>query len=266
MKMNYLLKSKPNNIYRFTNIIIISVFAVLIILSFIFPNTTKYFFDTVSKPIWNISDGTKNTFGNIYNFLSIQNNLVIKNKNLGNQVDSLNLKVIDYDTILKENQDLKSMLGRKDATSRVLARVLSLPPQSPYDTLVIDVGLSDGIQSGDKVYISNTIIIGLTTSVALHTSTVELFSTGDRKMQVILERTGASYDVVGRGGSNFSIESPKEADILWGDVFTYPGLTPSVVGSVYYIDTNSQSSFKTIFIRIPGNVFQSKWVFVEKNF
>jgi hypothetical protein len=61
-----------------------------------------------------------------------------------------------------------------------------------------------------------------------------------------------------------SVEVPKDADILWGDVFEYPNLKTSVVGSVYYVDQSAQSSFKTIYIRVPGNIFQTKWVMVEK--
>ncbi len=69
----------------------------------------------------------------------------------------------------------------------------------------------------------------------------------------------------GAGGGNITLEVPKDTDVLWGDVFVYPGIAPSVLGSVYYIDNNSQSAFKTVYIRVPGNLFSAQWVFVEKN-
>lgn len=262
--MNYLLKSKPKHEYRFKTIAIVSIFVVLSALAFFFNSGMRSIFTTIAKPIWSMRDMATGSFGNIYDFFSLQKNLVMQNVNLKEQVDLLNLKVIDHDTILKENQDLKAMFGRNSNTERLLSRVLSKPPQSPYDTLVIDVGSGDGVKMGSKVYTSENIIIGMITSVTPHTSLVELFSTGDKKTEVVLERTGASYEIVGSGGANLSIQTPKDSDILWGDVFVYPGLTPSVIGTVYYIDTNSQSSFKKIFLRIPGNVFQSKWLFVDK--
>lgn len=264
MKMNYLLKSKTNHEYRFKNVLIVLFFAVLGILISIFPVGIKNIFNTIAKPIWSIGDFSKNSFGNIYSFFSLQNNLVLKNKNLEEQVNTLNMQVVDYDAVLKENQDLKAMYGRKNDNERILARVLSKPPQSPYDTLVVDTGLNYDIKVGDMVYMSDNIIVGEVVSVTSNTSMIQLFSSGDRRTQITLERTGATYEVIGQGGANFTIEAPKDADILWGDVFTYPGIVSSVIGSVYYIDSNSQSSFKTIFIKIPGNIFQSKWVFIEK--
>lgn len=262
--MIYLLKSRQKGENRPRNILIVCVFFLLFILSFIFPNFSRGVFVGFSRPIWAIGDTTKNGFENVYNFFSLQKNLVNENKNLKDQIDALNLKVIDYDAVTKQNTDLKNLLGRSASSNSVVSRVISEPPQSPYDTLVIDVGSSDGIILGDKVYISDSIIIGEITSVTPHTSLVEMFSTGDKKTESVLERTGASYELSGRGGANFSVDVPKDADILWGDTFTIPGLSSSVLGSVYYIDTNSQSAFKTVFIRIPGNVFQTKWVFVQK--
>lgn len=252
------------NQYWFRNILIVLFFVSLIFCGFLFPNALKNFFETAGRPVWSTGNFASSAFGNVYNFFSLQKNLVARNKILEDQVNTLNLKVIDYDTVQKENQDLKNLLGRKDMSDRILSKVLSRPPQSPYDTLVIDIGSDYDINPGDKVYISDNIIVGIITNVTPHTSLVELFSGSSKKTESVLERTGASYEISGRGGANFSVDVPKDADILWGDVFTYPELTDSVLGSVYYIDTNSQSSFKTIFIRTPGNIFQSEWVFVEK--
>ena len=264
MKMNYLLKSKPKHEYRFKIILVVTVFVILSAIAFLFNKGTRNVFTTIARPFWNVGEISSNGFNNVINFFHLQSSLISKNKDLQNQIGTLNLKLIDYDIVTKENQDLKGMFGRIDTTNRILSRILSKPPQSPYDTIVIDVGSRDGVNMGNKVYISDNIIVGTITSVAPHTSLVELFSDGDKKQVVVLERTGASYDLVGSGGANMTIQVPKEADILWGDIFTYPGLTPSVIGSVYYIDTNSQSSFKTVFLRIPGNIFQVKWVFVER--
>ncbi len=183
---------------------------------------------------------------------------------LQDEIASLKQKEIDYDAILAENQSLKAQFGRMENKNRVLAAIISKPPASPYDTFVLDVGSVEGVVLSDKVFISDTVIVGVITSVTSHTSLVTLFSGGGNKQQAILARTGASYELVGEGGANLELEVPKDTDILWGDSFMYPGLSTSVIASVYYIDTNSQSSFKTIYLRIPGNVFQTRFVFVQK--
>ena len=196
-------------------------------------------------------------------FFDFRTDLVSRNLLLQDEISSLKLKEIDYDTLFKENQDLKNVLSRNSVSSKIMARVLSKPPVSPYDTFVVDAGVSEEVSLGNKVYLSGNIIIGKISSITSKTSIVELFSSGGVKQEAILSRTGASFILNGHGGANFTLEVPKDTDIVWGDVFLYPG-PQSILGSVYYINTNAQSSFKTIYLRIPGNVFVAKYVFVEK--
>jgi hypothetical protein len=117
---------------------------------------------------------------------------------------------------------------------------------------------------GAKVYLSQSIALGVISSVGSHNSVVKLYSSSGTKQEAISDRTDASFEIEGYGGANFKIEVPKDTDILLEDLFTLPS-NGTILGEVYYIDSNTQSSFKTIHLRIPGNVFQTKWVFVEKN-
>lgn len=261
--MNYLLKSKPKNEHRKTFVIIISFSVIIFLFGFLFSNSSRSFFYKISKPLWLGESAVTSPFRGIGNFFSFKNNLIKKNLELESENASLKLKEIDYDILLKENQELKLEIGRRSVKNLVYSRVLSKPPRSPYDTFVIDVGSNHGVLQANRVYLSDNVIIGVVTTVTPNTSLVQLFSSGDNKQEAILSRTGASFELIGKGGGNFQIELPKDADVLWGDTFLYPGINSSVIGSVYYIDTNSQSSFKTAYIRTPGNVFQAKSVFVE---
>jgi len=280
--MNYLQKNKkyPNRL----KIILIACFVVLIFgLAFIFPKPMRGFFTTTAVPVWKISSVIGNGFQNVVGFFAFKSSLVAQVTGLQNQIASLELKQVDYDAVLKENQDLKNEFGRPGADiagalspsgeagqqNSTLARILSKPPQSPYDTFVLDAGsensnVGTGITVGDKVYISDTVLIGEISEVSAKSSIVNLFSKSGMTNTLTDERTGASYSVAGQGGANMSFQAPKDADILWGDVFNCPTLVTSVVGSVFYIDQSAQSSFKTIYLRVPGNVFQTKWVMIQK--
>lgn len=269
--MNYLLKSKYKNPFKAKIITVISVSIILFSCLYFFPKSLRSFFTTISEPLWSIGDSMSSGTGSLLGFFSSKGALLSEISGDKDQISALKVKEMDYDAVLKENQDLKAEQNRlptdkagKSFSDRILSRVLSKPPQSPYDTFIIDVGQSEGSVVGSNVYISDTILIGTVTSVTAHSSIIELFSKGDKKNQFELSRTGSSYELSGRGGGNFVVEVPKDADILWGDVFTSPHLSTSVIGSVYYIETNVQSSFKKIYIRIPTNIFQTKWVYVEK--
>jgi cell shape-determining protein MreC len=262
--MNYHLKSKPKRKFSLKAVTVGVTFLILLALSFFFPTFSRNTAYTIARPFWFLADLITRPFPSIKNLFASKNTLMAENLALQNEITILKLKEVDYDILFKENQDLKNELGRTDYTSRILGNILSKPPTSPYDTLVIDVGENEGVVLGSKVYLGGNVIIGSITSVTSHTSLVELFSTGGRTQEAVLVRTGASYELTGKGGANLVLQIPKDTDVIWGDVFVYPSLSSSVIGSVYYIDSNSQSSFKTVHIRLFGNIFSSPRVFVEK--
>ena len=265
MMKNYPLRSKPNRTNAKKVVTIVSLFLFLALILYLLPNTISSTGRTLSRPIWYVGSLVASSFSRSVSFFSSRNNLISKNTALEEEINSLKLKETDYGILLKENQDLKSELGRPGVSGKVLASILSKPPVSPFDTFVIDIGSSLGIKEGNKVYLGGNIIVGKVKSVTGGTSIVELFSNSSVKQESTLSRTGATFVLQGHGGANFILEVPKEADILWGDVFTYPDINSSIIGTVYYIDTNSQSSFKTIYLRIPGNVFSARYLFVEKS-
>lgn len=261
--MNYLLKSKPKHEHRIKVIAVISLFVFLSLFGYLFPNFTRNTLFFVARPLWSLSSNVTEPFSIIKNYFVLKSKIIKENLALEEELESLRLKELDRVVLAKENQDLKSQLGRESNTNRIISRVLSKPPRSSYDTLVIDVGSVHGIKFDSKVYSEDNVLIGLIKEVTTNTSIVELFSSGNVKQEAVLTRTGASFTLVGRGGANFELEVPKDTDVLWGDVFVYPSLSSSVLGSVYYIDVGSQSSFKTVYVKIPGSVFSVKWVFVE---
>src|SRR3990167_4340613 len=226
--MKQFIFNKPKWSYPWKTIIVVSVFILLSLLAYLFPNILRNVSHGISRPLWSVSSTLSKSFTKIKNFFVLKTTLINQNLTLTDEISALKLKEIDY------------------------------------DILVIDAGERDAIGLGDKVYLSDTILIGIITSITPESSLVKLFSTSDYKQEAILFRTGTSFELVGRGGANLELLVPKDTDIIWGDIFMYPGLSTSVIASVYYIDTNSQSSFKTIYLRIPGNVFSTRFVFVEK--
>ncbi len=242
-------------------IVTVVLFVVLSACVYVFPNATRSVSTAIAKPLWIVRGNVGRPFTFARDFFAFKSSLISKNIALENEVASLRLKQIDYDAIAKENQ---SVMNQPDRRERAISRVLSKPPQSPYDTLVIGSGESDGIIVGNPVYMSDTIIVGTIASVTAHTAVAQLFSTGNSKQQATLERTGATFELSGAGGANFQVEVPKETDLTVGDTLLYPSSSLSVLATVYHIDTGSQSSFKKVYLRIPGNIFASQWLFIEK--
>ncbi|MFZ2522609.1 MAG: rod shape-determining protein MreC [Minisyncoccia bacterium] len=198
------------------------------------------------------------------NYFVNKSELIEKNDLLQEENDNLKLKLIGYDELVVENHELKGYLDVNLANGKILSVVLSKPPVSPYDTFIIDIGESQSIFIGNKVYASDSVIIGTIKNVTSRTSLVELFTNSGSKNEVILSRTGSSYVLSGHGGGNFVLDVPKDTDIIWGDTFIYPSSDRLVIGTVNYVDTNSQSSFKSIHIKSPINLHSLKRVLVDK--
>ncbi len=263
--MNFHLKSKPKSRYGLKTILV-SVFVLfLLLLSVFFPSFTTNVLHTAVKPFWFAKNKSVVVSNYFFNFFSFNSSLIKENAKLEEELNNLRMTKIDYETLLEENEELRVGYGMDSVGGKIISNILSKPPQSPFDTFVIDASANSGIAVGDRVYVSDTIIVGTVAEVTSKTSIVRLLSNGGQESEVVSSRTGGNFVIKGSGGSNFSIEVPKDTDIVWGDVFLYPGSTSSVVATVYYVDSSSQSSFKTVHLRFPVNVFQSKRVFVLKN-
>ncbi len=262
--MNYLLKSKPKNENRKKIAFIFSLYFFLSLFGFLFGNAWRKAMWVAARPIWSAVSIVTAPFGSIGGYFTAKSNLVQQNALLLEKVATLENKQLDYDIVLQENEALKKELGREGEGEKIIAAILSKPPKSPYDTLVVDAGSEDGIIPGSKVFLGENVIIGLITNITPHTSLVSLFSTGGQKQEAVHARTGSSYALDGKGGGNFQLEIPKDTDIVWGDIFVYPGISQSILAIVDYIDSNSQSSFKMVYLKVPANFFSAKSVYVQK--
>lgn len=260
--MSYPLKSKSKNNYDPKLVVVGVVFVLLLLLSIFFPAFLRSTTQMAMKPLWFFKDKTGDTFSFVTNFVGFKSSLIKENEMLKDELGTLRLTKMDYDTLFKENEELKAMVGMKKSNMRVMANVLSKPPQSPFDTLVVGSGKNSGIEIGNKVYVSDSIIIGQISDASDETAVVKLFSTGGEKNEVVLSRTGQSFVIVGNGGQNFSLEIPKDTDIVWGDSLVLLGSSDFVVATVYYVDTSSQSSFKTVHMKVPSSINSLKRVFI----
>lgn len=290
--MSYLQRNKPNRTGTPHYVWILVVSGVLLLLLFILPKQMRVVSTSIAKPIWSVERGTIFVLNSIGGFFISKNVLLSQNLTLRDQVEALQLKTIDYDIITAENQNLKNLQVSRDVSGtnsgevasssqsnvrfhsnglvssntkdRILARVLSKPPESPFDTLVLGSGSFEGVSIGEKVFLSDTLLVGIITDVTPHTSLVNLFSGSGEKTIVESTRTGASIELQGHGGANFIMNVPKDSDILWGDNFVYPALQSKILATVYFVDAAPQNSFKTIYLKIPKNIFATKWLFIEK--
>lgn len=217
---------------------------------------------TIFRPV--LSSGTKigGKFKNLSSYFASKNSLYQENLDLKSQIDTDRADRANYDSVVAENISLKETIGRKsEQANMILGAILAKPNQSPYDTLVIDVGTSHGVKAGDKVFAHGSVPIGRIAEAYSSSSKVVLFSNSGEVTQVVVGEV--FLEIIGRGGGNFEMAIPRDFVLLKGDQAVLSGITPQVVAVVETILSDPRDSFQKALLVAPVNIQQLKFVEVE---
>jgi len=169
----------------------------------------------------------------------------------------------EINLLRKENEDLKTMLGRQPSEKTILARVLVKPPQTPYDEVVIDVGQSLGVSEGAQLYDETGALVGTVTSTSNSFSKAKLFSSPGIITEGELLKEGIVLSLLGQGDGSFTAKVPREFNVKEGDIFILSGLKSRPLAEVIKIQSDAEDSFKIIFAKGFFEPRSLTWVFVE---
>lgn len=163
-----------------------------------------------------------------------------------------------------ENAELKNLLGRGATSSRlILGAVLARPPQTAYDSLLIDLGSDSGIAVGDRVIVSGSVPIGTVVQVESSFSKVVLYSSAGESISVIIgTSTQATAEALGSG--SFRVKIPREVPIVQGDPVAIPSIRAELFGTVVKVDLVEGDAFKYVFFQNPVAITDLRFVQVEK--
>lgn len=219
---------------------------------------------TASTPLWMVKNSINYFFANNIALLKSKTSLLSENQLLKDQIKSKEIDTALFDVLKKENDDLKNILSRKiDDKKLILGTVLVKPFLSPYDTLIIDVGLSNGIAVGNQVLADGNTFIGYISEVYDHTSKVVLYSSNGEKVKVLIGDNNIEKEAIGLGSGNFEVEMPRDAGIKEGDYIVMPSISANIFGVVEKIEFKESDSFQKVVFKNPINVSELKWVEVQ---
>lgn len=224
------------------------------------------FFYKIGLPFWRSEKFIMDKIDEFGYIPKSKKTLYEENEYLKKENDDLNISMMDYQIIKKENDDLKEILNRKQIEHNfVLANILSKPNHSPYDTILIDVGVSDGVNNGYMVYANGDIPIGTVEKVEDKTSLISLFTNPGVKTEGIIDNIGSSVELIGRGGGNFEVSLPVELEILEGTKIILPGLKSEIIAIVVGVISKPNDPIKKVILNSPINTQNLKWVEVKTN-
>ncbi len=238
------------------------IVVIFLIIIFSFSGTRNLIF-SIGSPFWHIKNSISIFFSDSGQLVRSKSSLIEENNLLKEQIKKTEEDILLSKIIQGENDDLKSLLNRKPASQKqILAVVLDKPFLSPYDTLIIDAGSSNGISIGDKVLADEGTFIGSVSEAFDNKSKVILYSSPGEKIKVLIGNNNMEKEATGVGGGNFVLEAPKEAGIKEGDTIIIPSISPNVFGVVEKISSKETDSLETVLFKNPINISELKWVLV----
>lgn len=236
----------------------------IFLLNFLNPHLFSGIAQKIGSPFFAFGDSVRNSIYNISNNFKSKNTLILENKFLITKNLALETKLLNYELIVQENKKLKEITNKNKSENFISGNIISWPPSSPYDTLVLDAGKKQGIENRDKVFYEN-VMIGEIYDVSENTSSAYLFSTNGTKIDAILnEKTPIVIN--GIGGGNFVSELSKDIDIKIGDIITTLGSSTGIIGVVEYIEVKTSDASQKVFFRSPFNILEVRNVEVLRLF
>ncbi|MEK7060303.1 MAG: rod shape-determining protein MreC [Patescibacteria group bacterium] len=275
--MSYLLdkKIKRNKLFKYAIFVVILFFLIYFRVGVF--NGLSYVSSVIFRPVLILGNSIGGSLSNAGAYFYSKKSLSLENENLKAKLNEQEARMSNYNSILDENLKIKETLGRKnEKINLVLAGILSKPNQSPYDTLVIDMGAKSGLVSGQKVFALGNVPIGRVAEVYANTAKIILYSNPGEKTEVVIGGKPARnadsvataggdtfMQIVGRGGGNFEMILPRDFVLEKGTEVVLPGITPYVVATVQTIISDPRDSFQKALLSSPVNIQEIKFVEVE---
>ena len=265
--MIYQLPNKKQIIRKKKLIKVIIILALFLVLVFsgvlnIFVKLVNY----VGYPIWQakkvvVEGGSNFSYLTRSKSSSLEDIKLLQKENYNLKIEMINYKILE-----KENAELKTLLGRIPAHNNwILASTLVKPGNSPYDTMIIDLGSKNGIKEKDKVYANGDIPVGTISKVYSQTSQVELYSNPGRTTRAVIDGSNTDVNLVGRGGGNFEMAVPFGLDVSTGTVVKLPGINSEIIAIVDKEAIDKTNPDKKIILHAPVNIQNQEWVLIKKN-
>lgn len=165
---------------------------------------------------------------------------------------------IDDQTLHKlqtENVYLRGLMGN-ESSPRILAEVVSRPPELPYDLLLIDEGSDQGVRVGAPVFVGGGQIIGIVSHTTKTSAFIELITSPGFESTVFIYGPDIFTRAEGYGGGVLRIRVPQGIDIAPNNLVIVPALDSGIFGTISYVQTSPTQPEQYGFV-VPKTPLQS---------
>lgn len=236
----------------------------MIFLGIVGVQKAKGFFSSLSRSLFSFKVSAGEGIDTGSQLLKSKHALIADIQDLNDKLTTAQTQIAELAALKDENQKLTEILShKKPGMNFLLARILSKPNSSIYDTLIVDQGASDGVVVGKRVFGRGDIPIGVVSEVDIHTAKIKLFTTSGEKTHAVIAGKDIFVDLVGDGGGTFETTLPRDIEIVPGTAVVLPEDNTTIALAEKSL-ADARNPFQRILFRSPVNLFELRYVQVEK--
>ena len=231
---NFSLKTRENSLLNSRErgskaylIWIVVAFLVLILAKNLVGMVSELF----TSPLYSVRHYVQSSSAALPTFIRSRLELLNRIDELEKEIASHQGIVATLSYIMEENKELRSLL-HASSSPRIVAGVISRPPFTPYDTIIIDRGENDGIVEHAPVYHGAGTAIGYVRTVFKQSALITLFSSPDVASTVYLFGPNLFTTAYGEGGGIVRLSIPQGIMLEKGDAVILPSLDTGVLGTI----------------------------------
>lgn len=254
--MTYLQRNKKEK--KFKPVLII--LGLILILSFFKVPTLQNIAYKIGEPFFTVSRYISKPLNPAISFFKNKAKLQKENDELKNRILELESQVVSIEMLKDENEELRKI--SKNQEEGKVGKIITRPPNSPYDTFVIDLGYNDGISVTNQAFV-NGVRVGEIVQVHKHSSILKLYSSYSNQIPIRIKGE-IEAQAKGQGGGRFVSLIPKDLEVSEGDYISFPDET-SAFTIVSKVETTDSDSFQGIFFNLPFNISEISFVQIIEN-
>ncbi len=186
---------------------------------------------SLTSPLYTIKHYMETSGATIPVFIRGRLDLLNQIQTLEQEISSRQGVTATLTYVMEENKELRALL-QASSSPRIGAGVISRPPFTPYDTIIIDRGARDGIVEHAPVYHGGGTAIGYIRSVFPESALVTLFSSPGVESTVYIFGPNLFTTAYGEGGGIVRLSVPQGLTIEEGNVVVLPSLDTGVLGII----------------------------------
>jgi cell shape-determining protein MreC len=238
---------------------------ILLLVAGYFLDAPAKVFAPVARGAAHAASGARDSLGGMFGYFASKKDLENEVVRLRAEVEKASNERAWYQALEEQQTILLSHLDRESYASTSLflsepllvASVTTRPPQTPFDVIIVDAGMVDGVAVGDWVA-SRGAVLGTVSEVGQANSYVTLLSSPQSTFSVRLGQFDG--EAQGLGGGRYRLELPKGQEVKTGDPIVLPTMGLELVGTVASVETKESDPFQVVYFNVPAALAEIQYV------